>query len=531
MTQSLWQSARIPKFRPLKRSAGYDVAVVGGGITGLSAAYFLKKAGRKVCLIERDRLGSGDTACTSAHLTAVTDLRLRQLVKHFGESNARLVWDAGSAAINAIESVAHELAIDCDFRRVPGFLCASLEGDGNEARSLRSEAELGRKIGLDLEFVESVPLIGKPGYRIPDQARFQPLAYLAGLAKAVDAGGSAIFENTEVDEVQDDPLVLKCGKQTVQCDQVVIATHVPLVGKASMSAATFLQAKLALYTSYVVAAKIARNLAPEICLWDTSQPYYYLRIDRGARNDYAIFGGKDHKTGQATNTSVPMRELIAELKKLFPKAMVDHRWSGQVVETNDGLPFIGEIAPRQFIATGFAGNGMTLGTLAGLMARDFVLGQKNPWQKLFAVSRTKVRGGGWRLVKENLDYPFYYVRDRLAPSQGSSARSVERGAGRIIKQQGQRVACSRDADGTVHKVSAYCTHLGCLVRWNQVEHTWDCPCHGSRFKPDGEVLAGPAETPLEPIGGAKKQQAKRQPASGRSEKPRRRRSAGPSKDR
>jgi glycine/D-amino acid oxidase-like deaminating enzyme/nitrite reductase/ring-hydroxylating ferredoxin subunit len=447
-------------------------------------------------------------------------------VKSFGEKQARLAWDAGSAAINAIEEIIDSHKIDCQFRRVPGFLHASLDGNRDETKSFKSEAELAQKLGLDVQFVQSVPLVDKPGYRVADQAKFHPTAYLAGLSKLVAGKGSAIFEKSEVTAVEDDPLAVKCGKLRVTCDYVVIATHVPLMGKAGLASATFLQTKLMPYSTYAVGARLARNTLPEMSLWDTSDPYYYLRIDRGPRGDYAIFGGEDHKTGQATDTSANFRRLAQKLKQILPAAIVDHRWSGQVIETNDGLPFIGEIAERQFIATGFSGNGMTLGTLAGLMARDAMLKRKNPWQELFAVGRTKVRGGTWNYLKENVDYPFYYVKDRLTPAEGSSSRAVRAGEGKILKVGGERVACSRDGDGKVHSVSAYCTHMGCLVRWNKAERTWDCPCHGSRFRPNGEVLAGPAETPLEPV----KQPRKKKP-SVRSEKPRRRRSAAAGKGR
>jgi glycine/D-amino acid oxidase-like deaminating enzyme/nitrite reductase/ring-hydroxylating ferredoxin subunit len=523
MSSSAWQSVSIPHFDQLKRSARFDVVVVGGGITGLSAAWFLKQAGKSVAVIERNRIGSGDTGCTSGHLTMVTDIRLTELVKLFGENQARLVWDAGAAAINSIEAIVDEHKLDCQFRRVPGFLHAAIGSSKNQSRTLREEAELAQHLGLDVDFVESVPLVGKPGYRVADQAKFHPLAYLAGLARLIPGRGSAIFTSTEATEVEDEPLVVKCGKARIECDYLVIATHVPLIGKARLIDASMLQMKLASYSSYIVGAKVPRNALPEVCLWDTSDPYYYLRVDRGARDDYVIFGGEDHKTGQQCDTNENFSRLFGVLKQLVPKAVVDRRWSGQVIQTTDGLPFIGEIAERQFIATGFAGNGLTFGTLAGLMARDAMLKQENPWRELFAVGRKKIRGGTWDFVKENIDYPYYYVKDRLALAQGKSTREVKRGQGKILKLQGQQVACSRDDHGTLQRISAVCTHLGCLVRWNPAERTWDCPCHGSRFKPDGEVLAGPAETPLEKVKGTSR-------SSGQIQKPRRRRSLSPNKD-
>jgi Rieske Fe-S protein len=208
-----------------------------------------------------------------------------------------------------------------------------------------------------------------------------------------------------------------------------------------------------------------------------------------------IFGGEDHKTGQATDTPACYAALEASLTRLVPDIEVTHRWSGQVIETNDGLPYIGETSAHQFAATGFSGNGMTFGTLAGMMARDAALGRSNPWRDLFDIDRKTLRGGTWDYLKENKDYLYYLVRDRFAASE-KSLRAVPRGEGRLVELNGEQVAAYRDPKGVVTLRSAVCTHMGCHVAWNGAERTWDCPCHGSRFKPDGDVLAGPAESPL-----------------------------------
>jgi glycine/D-amino acid oxidase-like deaminating enzyme/nitrite reductase/ring-hydroxylating ferredoxin subunit len=495
----------------------------------LSAAYFLKQAGKTVCVLERDRLGDGDTGHTTAHLTQVIDLRLKQVVKSFGEQGARLVWQGGATATDAIESIVHDHSIDCQFRRVPGYLHAPIHGKKDETKDLQSEAELAQHLGFDAQYVAAVPLAQKPGIRFSNQAKFHPLAYLAGLARYIHGDGSAIFEETEVTDVE--PLAVLCDKLRIQFDHLVVTTHVPMMGKTGLASATLLQTKIAPYTSYVIGAKIPRNSLPEISLWDTSDPYFYLRIDSGSKTDFVILGGEDHKTGQAADTEDCFRRLESTLAELIPPARPASRWSGQVIETNDGLPFIGESAERQFVATGFAGNGMTFGTLAGIMARDWVLGRENPWQQLFAVSRKKFRGGMLDYLKENADFPYYFVKVRLAPAEATSTRDMKRGEGKIIKLDGQRAACSRAENGKLNIVSAVCTHMGCLVRWNQAERTWDCPCHGSRFHPDGKVLAGPAETPLDPL--PKKPAAKRAKpkANDQNGKPPRRRSAVQSKDR
>lgn len=527
MNKSTWSRTTCPRFVDMALPENIDVAVIGGGITGLSVAWMLLDAGKSVCLLERDRIGSGDTSHTTAHLTAVTDLRLKKLTRTFGDEGAKLVWQAGSTAIDAIESIVDENKLDCDFQRVPGFLHSSLTAHNDERKKLQNEAELAASLGINAQFLDKVPLVERPGIRFPDQAKFQPMAYLTGLARLLAERGCVIRESAEVKDVEASPLAVKTAKARIRCGYLVIATHVPLMGIAGLASAALFQTKLASYSSYVVAGELPRGSVPEICLWDTSDPYFYLRVDRGNRKDRVIFGGEDHKTGQSADPPKSFERLASVLHGIIPNAEITRQWSGQVVETNDGLPYIGETAERQFVATGFAGNGMTFGTIAAMMARDQVLGHDNPWRELFAVNRKKLRGGTWNYLKENVDYPYYYLKDRLVSPEAKSTRAVRRGEGKIISLEGSRVACSRDGRGKLSMVAAECTHMGCVVRWNNAEQTWDCPCHGSRFRPTGEVLAGPAEDPLPLV--AKQQESSS--ANGRRQKPPRRRSASSNKGR
>jgi len=269
-----------------------------------------------------------------------------------------------------------------------------------------------------------------------------------------------------------------------------------MAGASSSLEAGVLQSKLALYTSYAIAGRMPSGRFPEALFWDTAQPYHYLRIDRRDDGDVVIFGGEDHKTGQEPDTSGRFAALERTLRAFAPEVDITHRWSGQVIETNDGLPYIGETAPRQFAATGFSGNGMTFGTLAAMMARDAVLGRPNPWRDLLDIHRTKIRGGAWSYLRENADYLYYMTRDRLAAAEGTTVRAVRPGHGRVIELDGEPVAAYRDEQGVLMLHSPICTHMGCRVAWNDAESTWDCPCHGSRFKPNGDVLAGPAQAPL-----------------------------------
>jgi glycine/D-amino acid oxidase-like deaminating enzyme/nitrite reductase/ring-hydroxylating ferredoxin subunit len=506
-THSTWQDFGIPSYPRLTENRSFDVVIVGGGITGLTAAYLLKLAGKTVCVLERDRLADVDTGHTTAHLTYVTDLRLNQLVSRFGREGARLAWSGGAAAIQTIESIADGESIDCEFRRVPGFLHAALQGQRDESDGLEQDYELARELGFHATWLDSVPLIDKPGIRFANQAKFHPRKYCAGLAQAIDGDGSAIFEQAEVSEATGKgPQVVKVGGLKVRCEHLIIATHVPLMGKTSIVPATIFQSKLAPYSSYVIEDEIPRGRVAEACFWDTSDPYHYLRVDAGAAadaGDRVIFGGEDHKTGQADDTDERFRRLTETLHTVLPEARVRQRWSGQVIATNDDLPYIGPTAERQYVATGFAGNGMTFGTLGAMILCDQVLGNDNPWSDLLDVSRKKLRGGTWNYLTENFDYPYYLVKDFFTPAEGKETSEVQRGEGKILKLDGQIVACSRDERGELHLVSATCTHMGCRVGWNAAEKTWDCPCHGSRFHADGQVLAGPAESPLEAVAQSK----------------------------
>ena len=274
---------------------------------------------------------------------------------------------------------------------------------------------------------------------------------------------------------------------------VILATHNPLMGNAGLLRATLFQTKLSLYTSYALGARLPTRPLEAGLFWDTADPYSYLRIERTPDGPYAIYGGEDHKTGQVTDTVAVYERLEQHLRRILPDAEIDARWSGQVIETPDGLPYIGEITDRQFVATGFAGNGMTFGTLSAMMAVDAIQGQSNDWEKLFSPHRKKFRHAAMDYLRENKDYPVHLVRDRLAKPEADSLREVAAGEGRVIKFGKRKVAAHRDSHGRVQMCSAICTHLQCVVGWNSAEQTWDCPCHGSRFHPDDRVISGPAE--------------------------------------
>lgn len=498
-TTPFWTTtAEVARYSALAADDAVDVVVVGGGITGLTAAYLLSRASKRVVVLERDRCGNVDTGHTTAHLTMVTDTRLSDLVKQISREHAQAVWDAGLAAINQIDEIVRSHGIDASLEWVDGYLHAPVT-QKDDAPSLEDDAALARELGFDAEYLSAVPLVGRPGIRFDGQARVHPRQYLAGLAAAIVDAGGRIHEHSSADEFCEAPRAVKSNNHTIRCDDVVLATHNPLVGLAGLVGSALFQTKLALYTSYAVAARVPAGTVPDALWWDTANPYTYIRVQPASDHDVVIVGGEDHKTGQHQDPQGCYERLIGHLGALVPSASVTHRWSGQVIETPDGLPYIGQSAEHQYLATGFAGNGMTFGTLAAMMVSDAILGRRNPWSELFDPGRKALGWAGWEYIKENADYPYYLIRDRFAGTQGQSLRAVKRGEGKVITHKGSTVAASRNAAGTVTLRSAYCTHMGCLVHWNTAERTWDCPCHGSRFAPDGTVISGPAEAPLSDV--------------------------------
>jgi len=514
-TSSYWiDTTPAPRFSALKEDIAVDVLVIGAGITGITAAYLLKRAGYNVALVEKDRCLGGETSYTTAHTTCVTDELLSDLVKNFGRDHAQAVWDSKLAAIETIDRIVWREQIKCQFDWVPAYLFNPSDTERPDqtqyAIDLQHEGDLANELGFDAELLQSVPLFKRPGIRFENQAKFHPRKYLIALLRLICSGkGCQVFENSEINDIEGTPVTAttKDGHR-IHCEHVLIATHVPLQGKSGLLPATVLQSKIAPYSSYVLGGWVPRGTVHEGLYWDTGDPYDYLRIDRRHDHDFVIFGGEDHKTGQVEETTECFSRLERRLKGLLPDIAITHRWSGQVVETNDGLPYIGETAECQFVATGFAGNGMTFGTLSAMMFADYVAGQKNPWTELYDTGRTKIKGGLWDYVRENKDYPYYLIRDRFAGTSGRALRAIPRGRGEVIDIDGQPAAVYRALDSQIHVRSATCTHMGCYVHFNDAERTWDCPCHGSRFSVNGDVIGGPAEEPLASIETKKKDGAR-----------------------
>ncbi len=484
-------------FTPLDQDLDTDVLIIGGGITGVTAAWLLAGEGKSVTLVEREKIGVRDTGHTTAHLTYMTDTRLSDLIATFSRDDAHRAWDGGAEAMKFIADTAAELKIDCGLRKVPGYLAVAEGADASQESSLLStESLIARQMGFGTSFVEGDPATLMPAIRFAEQMHFHPLRYIDALASAAAEKGARIFEETAVAEFTGDNEV-KAGSHTIRFRKVFIATHVPLQGNASMVGAALFQTKLALYSTYAVRAEIREGHLPEMIWSDTADPFLYLRVQKEPDGQLTcILGGEDHKTGQEKSAEERYTRLESRLRRMIPGAVPTHRWSGQVVETVDGLPYIGPTSESQFIATGFSGDGMTFGTLSALMFRDWVRGDSNRWEKLFDPSRRT--SACLEYLKQNKDFPIRMITDRLHVEKGDPA-DLAPGEGKVLEHEGKRLAASKDQAGALTTCSAICPHMGCIVAWNDAEGTWDCPCHGSRFTSAGKVIAGPAESDLEKV--------------------------------
>jgi glycine/D-amino acid oxidase-like deaminating enzyme/nitrite reductase/ring-hydroxylating ferredoxin subunit len=493
-SQSLWiDGTRYPRFPRLAGDLTVDVAVVGGGITGLTAATLLKAAGKTVAVLEAQRIAEGVTGYTTAHLTEVIDASFDTLISHFGEDGARLAVKATRASFDRIAAFVRDGGIECGYRRVPGFYFTEAE-DGVE--DVRQEYEATQRLGLRTRLTTdlSLPFPVAAAIRFDDQARFHVRQYLLPLLQGIPGGGSHVFEETKVVDVEDGtPCQVKTESGVVTARDVVLATHVPLNK-------FFLQTKVAHYRSYVLACRIDGEV-PDGLFWDNEDPYHYLRLQEAGGEKLLVVGGEDHKTGQEEDTEARFRALLDYAVSRFKVRGVPYRWSAQVVEPVDGLPFLGRnsLSTHVYVGTGYSGTGMTFGTLAAMIASDLILERENAWARLFDATRVKPLAAAKEFVSENLDFPAHLIGDRLKKAEAESLRAVKPGEGKIVERDGHKVAAYRDDKGTVHAVDPVCTHMKCLVEFNSAEKSWDCPCHGSRFTPDGKVINGPAMKDLEKV--------------------------------
>jgi glycine/D-amino acid oxidase-like deaminating enzyme/nitrite reductase/ring-hydroxylating ferredoxin subunit len=508
---SFWEAtAEEPALHPLRENAGCDVCIVGAGIAGLSVAYELGRMGQKVIVLDDGAIGRGMTARTTAHLVNALDDRYYDLEKYHGADGARMAAQSHSAAIDHVERIAATEKIDCDFERVDGYL---FEPPNESLKNLEKEFEACQRAGLGVEWVKNAPIDGFETHRairFPQQAQIHPLKYLRGLAEAVTRHRGQIFTGTKVEEALggENARVTTTSKFTVTAKAVVVATNSPINDRY------VIHTKQAPYTTYVIGLQVRRGDVTHALFWDTAEragmetglgvvPYHYVRVakaDEGG-DEVLIVGGEDHKTGQADDFEQRFQRLEDWARARWSKAgEVAFQWSGQVMETVDGLAYIGRNPADDenvYIATGDSGNGMTHGVIAGMLISELIRRGDHAWAKLYDPSRITMRAGA-DFAKENINVARQYI-DFFTSGDISSADDLKPGQGAVIRRGLKKIAVYRDEAGTLHEMTAVCPHLKCIVHWNRTETTWDCPCHGSRFDALGKVLNGPSIADLAPV--------------------------------
>ncbi|HUQ27275.1 MAG TPA: FAD-dependent oxidoreductase [Usitatibacter sp.] len=491
--RSPWMSYFLPDAPALESDARVDVCVVGAGIAGLTTAYLLAKKGQRVMVLERGSIGGGMTAATTAHLSNALDDGYHEIERLHGAAGARQAAQSHSAAIEAIEAIVHHESIECDFERLDGylFLPPREAPDG-----LLREYEAALRAGVDgLEWAGAAPMDGFDTgacLRFPRQGQLHPLKYLAGLARGIRRLGGLIHCGMHAHTIEGgaSPHVVTTQGPRIDCKAVVVATNRPINDTVAI------HTKQASYTTYVIAARVPRGAVDKALYWDTLDPYHYARLG-DPLGELLIVGGEDHKTGQADDAERRYANLEHWTRKHWPATReVLHRWSGQVMETVDGLAYIGRDPSQEnvYIATGDSGHGMTHGTIAGIVITDLIHGTEVPWAALYDPARLTMKAAG-NFVREASNMAWQYTA-WLKPGEIDSVDQIAAGAGAVIRRGVHKIAVYRDAQGALHESSAKCTHLGCIVKWNDAEKSWDCPCHGSRFDAFGQVLAGPAVDPL-----------------------------------
>jgi glycine/D-amino acid oxidase-like deaminating enzyme/nitrite reductase/ring-hydroxylating ferredoxin subunit len=500
-TEPSWFSDAItPKFGQLDRDISVDVAIVGGGIAGMTTGYSLAKAGKTVAVLEDGDLASGETGRTTAHITHALDDRYYNIEKFHGKLGAKLAAESHTAAIEMVERIVLGESISCDFEKLDGYLFLD---PSDQRQSLEKELLATHRAGIiGTRIVDRAPLESfntGPCLCFPNQAQFHILKYITGLATAIVRHGGLVYTETHAKSITAKAIKTAKG-HTVKAKKMIVATNAPIVDKISK-----IYDKQSAYRTYVIAARIGKGAIPKALYWDTGDqksensvnPYHYVRIQelKDKEYDLLVAGGEDHKAGKVDDLEVHYRRLESWTRGRFPIESIEFRWSGQVMEPRDKIAFIGR-NPRDkrkniFIATGDSGNGMTHGTIAGMLLADLIFGKKNRWAALYNPAR-KMKG-------KAKDSDGKYDPMKIEMSQAiKQAQLLDNSSGMVAEvKKGKPRAFYKDENGKLHTYSAVCTHLGCTVGWNDSEKSFDCSCHGSRFSYGGKVINGPANDDLE----------------------------------
>lgn len=484
---SIWKGTapRDTAFPTLSEELETDVAVIGGGITGVTAARLLSAFGKKVVLLEAMCIGRGTTGNSTGNLHLTVDEYIYSLKEKWGDEKARQVLESRRAMIDFIEKTVAELKIPCGFARRPHYIFPL---DKSRAGLMEQEYEAVHGLGFPAALVKDVPLPFSVGQalRIDGQAQFNPLIYIRSLARAAESGSCRIFENSKVMAIDEKKAVVTTERGKVRAECIIMATHTP-------KGFNLLQAELGPYREYGLAARLRNGKSPEGLFWTTEETSHSIRSYESGGEKYLVVIGEEHKVGQHEDGVNYYERVEAFARSRFDVDSIAWRWSAQNYKPADGLPYIGRsIGPDNvFVATGFAANGLVYGTLAASIITGLVLGHKALWADVYDSRRFTPLKSAKEFMAENLNVGKQYLKS-LKPSGLRTMGSLQPGTGGLVELHGDRLAVYRDPQGAPIVLSPACTHLGCIVHWNNLDKSWDCPCHGSRFRPDGAVIEGPA---------------------------------------
>ena len=493
--RSYWMaSTPETQYPTLSEDLKVDVAIIGGGITGISCAYMLNKEGVKTAIIEADRIVQGTTGHTTAKITSQHGLIYSKIKNQMSEEFAQQYADANESAIRIIEKIAHEHQIKCDYLPQSSYIY-TLQNDYID--KISDEAKVATSLGIKATFLEEMPLSFpiKGAVRFDNQAQFHPRKFLLGLAETYINNGGNIFEQSRVVDIEENEgayvIMTNQGKK-VTAKKLIIASHYPCYNKPGLYF-TRIHEEM----SYVVAIKAKENYPGGMYI-AAEESGHSLRSQMSNQGELILVGGEQHKTGQGEDTAKNYEALIDFSNKTFTVEDIPYRWSTQDCMTLDGLPFVGHFTsktPNMYIATGYGKWGMTNSIASSMILRDLIISGKSPWQDVYNPSRLTITASAKNFVVQNLNVADQLIEGKVLPVPKPT--EIKSGKGGIIEATGERAGAYRDEQGTLHVVDTTCTHMGCEVNWNSAERSWDCPCHGSRFSHAGDIIEGPAVRPLE----------------------------------
>lgn len=496
---SYWLEYDLPSFPALTEDLETEIGVVGGGIVGVVAAYFLAKAGKKVVLIEAREVLSGVTGHTTAKISAQHGLIYQELMRTFGKEEARLYYEANQEGLDIIRQLSEERRIECDLEPKEATLYSTSE---RGAKQIEAEARVYETLGIPGVLtngrVEELPFPTTAALTMKNQAQFHPVKFLSFLLNEIQRFGGQIFEQSRaVRLLKDETSVRLENGHTLNCEKVIVATHYPF---NDFNGLYF--SKLSISRSYAIAAKVDAPI-PEAMYLSVDSPSHSLRSIRTGGEEFLLIGGEDHPTGKSkTETQEHYENLAAFGKRWFDLQTVPYHWSAQDMTTLDKVPYIGQMTSASsdiLVATGFQKWGMAMGVLAARLLADLLLEEPNVYADLFAPTRGKFKTADLQqFAKKNAAVgKDFFVTKAKRPTM--TAEDLQNDEGGLVFADGKKAGGYRDPDGTLHLVNTTCTHMGCGLSWNDAERSWDCACHGSRFSYSGEVLDGPAVKPLEKL--------------------------------